>query len=206
MRGTVAWILMRTTSNSCYLVWWQRLRTFRIKISIFPALKRRALRFSVEMGGQGNADGLKETKTNSNKTIKNTPTRTKKTDCIPSCLSEGMLICVMLPFPIWTSEGNCREHLISLMPFRNVVGFDRLEQTVSWHSLLSVLQGLQNGGKPNSRAKVPELDQQQHLGNISLGPRRTCSTWEMGYISFARWELPLLLSWDNPVSSGVCGY
>lgn len=141
------------------------------------------------------------------------PTATKQSKILPQGqrkLIASHLACQRVCWYVWCfhfpSEGNCREHLISLMPFRNVVGFDRLEQTVSWHSLLSVLQGLQNRGKPNSRAKVPELDQRQHLGNISLGPRRTCSTWEMGYISFARWELPLLLSWDNPVSSGVCGY
>ena len=167
-----------------------------------------AFRWAVEVlcgcGGQGNVEGLKQIKKKNPQ--KDSTTMRKRDYCIVSCMSEGMLVCVMLPCPISTSEGNCKLHFISLLLFRNVVGFGWLNRLCLGTHLYLYCKDSTAEGEPNSRAKVPDLDQWQHLGNISPGPRRTCSTREIGYIGFAWWELPLLPSQYNPLSSRVCGY
>lgn len=97
-----------------------------------------------------------------------------------------------------------RQHLISCTPFRSIFGFDQLEQRVALTCICTTQSPGQRWAK--IRSQVPELDQWQHLRFTSLELWRICSTWEMGYMSFASWELPHLLSQYNSHSPSVCGY
>lgn len=106
-------------------------------------------------------------------------------------------------FPI-PCEGNCRQHLISFTPLRNIFGFDQLEQTVALSCICTAQSPGQRWAK--IRSQVAELDQGQDLSFTSFGPWRICNTWEMASMGFARWELPHLLSQYNSLSPGVCGY